>query len=208
MLTDLAAEGAALEALVEHLDEAGWRTPTPASGWDIATQIAHLAWTDEVAIVAATDKEKWDEVVLEAIADPTGYVDAHALEGGTASGTDLLARWRQARSALQEVLRGCPEGHKMPWFGPPMSPTSMATARFMETWAHSLDVAEASGSSASPPTGSATSPTSAYAPATTPSRSTPSTPGRGVPGRAALAVRRALGVGSGGGEAVGPRPRP
>jgi len=33
----------------------------------------------------------------------------------------------------------------MPWFGPPMSPTSMGTARFMETWAHSLDVAEALG---------------------------------------------------------------
>ena len=33
----------------------------------------------------------------------------------------------------------------MPWFGPPMSPTSMATARLMETWAHSLDVHEALG---------------------------------------------------------------
>ena len=33
----------------------------------------------------------------------------------------------------------------MPWFGPPMSPTSMATARLMETWAHSLDVHSAVG---------------------------------------------------------------
>jgi uncharacterized protein (TIGR03084 family) len=33
----------------------------------------------------------------------------------------------------------------MPWFGPPMSATSMATARFMETWAHSLDVAQGLG---------------------------------------------------------------
>ena len=33
----------------------------------------------------------------------------------------------------------------MPWFGPPMSPTSMATARLMETWAHSLDVHAALG---------------------------------------------------------------
>ncbi len=31
----------------------------------------------------------------------------------------------------------------MPWFGPPMSPASMATARFMETWAHALDVYDA-----------------------------------------------------------------
>ena len=33
----------------------------------------------------------------------------------------------------------------MPWFGPPMAAPSMATARYMETWAHGLDVAEALG---------------------------------------------------------------
>ena len=46
VLADLAAEGDRLDALVAGLDEAGWRTPTPAAGWDVATQVAHLAWTD------------------------------------------------------------------------------------------------------------------------------------------------------------------
>jgi uncharacterized protein (TIGR03084 family) len=145
VLRDLDAEGAALEAMVAPLDDAAWRTPTPAAGWTIATQVAHLAWTDEVAVVAATDKEAWDELVLAAIGDPDGYVDQQALEGAKADPADLLARWRRARPALQEALRGFPTGQKMPWFGPPMSPTSMGTARFMETWAHSLDVAEALG---------------------------------------------------------------
>lgn len=44
-----------------------------------------------------------------------------------------------------KTLRWYPDGQKKPWSGPPMSPTSMATARFMETWAHSFDVAEALG---------------------------------------------------------------
>lgn len=145
VLTDLAAEGDALESMVAPLDEAGWRTPTPAEGWDVATQVAHLAWTDEVAVAAATDKERWDAYVLEAIADPTGYVDASALAGGAVPPEGLLARWRTARNALQESLRAHPAGEKMPWFGPPMSPVSMATARFMETWAHGLDVYEAIG---------------------------------------------------------------
>ena len=78
VLADLEAEGDRLEQLVAGLDEDGWRTPTPAPGWDVATQVAHLAWTDEVAVKAATDKEAWDEVVLGAIGDPTGYVDAQA----------------------------------------------------------------------------------------------------------------------------------
>ena len=64
--------------------------------------------------------------------------------------TEILARWRAARPALQQALRDYPAGEKMPWFGPPMSPTSMATARFMETWAHALDVAEALGQSPQP----------------------------------------------------------
>lgn len=150
VLADLAAEGRALAAMVEPLDESGWRTPTPAAGWDVATQIAHLAWTDEVAVAAATDKERWDAIVLQAMVDPMGFVDAGALEGGRAGSAELLARWRAATPALIEALRGFPEGQKMPWFGPPMSPTSMATARFMETWAHSLDVAEALGVETAP----------------------------------------------------------
>ncbi len=66
VLDDLAAEGEALEAMVVALDDAGWRTPTPATGWDVATQVVHLAWTDEVAVAAATDKAAWDALVLQA----------------------------------------------------------------------------------------------------------------------------------------------
>jgi uncharacterized protein (TIGR03084 family) len=148
VLADLAAEGDRLEGVVVGLDAAGWNTPTPAAGWDVATQVGHLAWTDEVATLAARadtpeGKAAWDEVVLAAIADPTGFVDASALAAGR--DPDLLDRWRAARRELAAALGDVPYGHKLPWFGPPMSPTSMATARFMETWAHSLDVHEALG---------------------------------------------------------------
>ena len=68
--------------MVSGLDEAGWRTPTPAAGWDVATQVAHLAWTDDAAFAAATDKQAWDALVLEAIADPEHAVDTAALAGG------------------------------------------------------------------------------------------------------------------------------
>jgi uncharacterized protein (TIGR03084 family) len=145
VLSDLTAEGDRLESIVAGVDEEGWRTPTPAPGWTVATQVAHLAWTDEVAVAAATDKTAWDAVVTEAIQDPEGFVDAEALRGAEASPADLLTRWRAARPALAQALREVPTGEKLPWFGPPMSPTSMATARFMETWAHSLDVHEALG---------------------------------------------------------------
>ena len=145
MLADLAAEGDRLEAVVAPLPEDSWRLPTLAEGWDVATQVAHLAWTDEAATAAATDKEAWDALVLEALADPEHAVDKHALAGGAVEPSALLHRWRAGRSRLADVLRAYPEGQRMPWYGPPMSATSMATARFMETWAHSLDVYAALG---------------------------------------------------------------
>jgi uncharacterized protein (TIGR03084 family) len=150
VLADLTAEGDQLRAAVAGLDEAGWATPTPAEGWTIATTVAHLLWTDEAAALAADahtpeGKEAWDEVVLLAIADPAGFVDQEAFRVAELAPAELLARWDAARAGLAGALREVPEGQKMPWFGPPMSPTSMVTARFMETWAHSLDVYDTLG---------------------------------------------------------------
>lgn len=57
----------------------------------------------------------------------------------------MLAEWRRTRSRLHDELLGVVDGRRLPWFGPPMSAASMATARLMETWAHGLDVADALG---------------------------------------------------------------
>jgi uncharacterized protein (TIGR03084 family) len=143
VLDDLAAEGDRLDTLVAGRPTRDWGRPTPSPGWDVASQIAHLAWTDEAAHAAATDKSRWDALVVEAMADPEHAVDRAALTGGVAAPSVILERWRIARSRLAETLRSYPDGEKMPWYGPPMSATSMATARFMETWAHSRDVHEA-----------------------------------------------------------------
>jgi uncharacterized protein (TIGR03084 family) len=145
VLADLTAEGDRLDALVADLPEEGWRTPTPAAGWDVATQVAHLAWTDEAAVAAATDKARWDALVTELITAGERGVDAAALAGGAVEPAVLLSRWRTARSDLAAALRAFPAGERLSWFGPPMSATSMATARFMETWAHGLDVQQALG---------------------------------------------------------------
>ncbi len=153
LLADLTAEGEPLWSAVAGLDDSadgGWATPTPAPRWTVATQIAHLLWTDEAATAAAHSitpegKTAWDEIVLKAMGDPYGFVDEAAEEVSRLSPAALLARWGSARTGLATALRQYPEGQKMPWFGPPMSPASMATARYMETWAHSLDVYQALG---------------------------------------------------------------
>lgn len=143
LIADLDAESADLDAAVAGLADADWVRPTPAAGWTIAHQIAHLAWTDEVALLATTDPAAFQAEVEKAIADIDTFVDKAAAEGASAAPADLLARWRSGRAALHAALAQVPDGTKLPWFGPPMSAASMATARLMETWAHGQDVADA-----------------------------------------------------------------
>jgi uncharacterized protein (TIGR03084 family) len=149
LLNDLEAEGDQLSASVDRLGADGWTRATPAPGWTVATTVAHLLWTDEVAVLAARShdgpeaKQAWDDVVLAAINDPSGYVDAGAFEVASLPRDEVLQRWAVSRAALREALTTLPAGQRMPWFGPPMGAASMATARFMETWAHALDVYDA-----------------------------------------------------------------
>ena len=55
-MADLRAESDELDALVADLPADGWAEATPAPGWTIAHQIAHLLWTDRVALTAVTDE--------------------------------------------------------------------------------------------------------------------------------------------------------
>lgn len=150
LLQDLAAESGDLDALVAPLDAAGWRTPTPAPGWTVAHQIAHLAWTDVVATVSARDPGEFTAFlnrVLQEVKEAGGvwFVDHLAEEGARLEPAELRAKWRADRRALAEALAAVPSGQKLPWFGPPMGAATMATARLMETWAHGQDVFDALG---------------------------------------------------------------
>jgi uncharacterized protein (TIGR03084 family) len=143
VLADLTAETAELDALVAGLSDDEWGRPTPAEGWTIAHQIAHLAWTDDIATLATADAAAFGAALRAALSEFDGYVDRAAAERAAQPPGELLASWRAGRRALAEALGAAPAGTRLPWFGPPMSPTSMATARLMETWAHGQDVADA-----------------------------------------------------------------
>lgn len=144
-VADLQAESDELDALVAPLPAEDWATMTPAPGWTIAHQIGHLLWTDRVSLLSVTDEAAFAEALTAAAADPGGFVDAAAEELAAMPPAELLADWRDTRRRLHEALLGVADGRKLPWFGPPMSASSMATARLMETWAHGLDVADALG---------------------------------------------------------------
>jgi uncharacterized protein (TIGR03084 family) len=149
LLVDLAAEEDDLEANVTSLDDAGWWVPTPADGWDVRDQIAHLALSEELAGIAATNADAFVARLadlLDAVAGDTGGMTAALVgRGRSMPGADVLAWWRDGCRATRHGLRRCEPATRVPWFAGPMSAMSFATARLMETWAHGQDVADALG---------------------------------------------------------------
>lgn len=135
-LPDLVVEGDALDALVSA--QADWSVDTPATGWTIAHQIAHLAAADENVLIAILDPEGFD-------AAPTGDADADAAAGATRPRSQLLARWRAGRAEVAAALRNIPLDQAFPWYGSELTARLMVPLRLMETWAHGQDVFDALG---------------------------------------------------------------
>jgi len=142
---DLADESAELDSIVAALPDEDWARDTPAAGWTIAHQIAHLAWTDEMVLLSTAGDAAFAAVRAQARKRPTEFVDIAAAQGASTPPAALRGRWRGGRHAVETALRQVPKGGRLPWFGPPMSALSMATARLMETWAHGQDVRDTLG---------------------------------------------------------------
>ena len=106
LTADLAAESAVTRALVAGLDEAGWRTPTPAVGWDIADQISHLAYFDEVTVRSAVDPEQFKAELAAAEADGGINPDTIAARFRDRTGAQLLAWFEVARADLLGTFSG------------------------------------------------------------------------------------------------------
>jgi enediyne biosynthesis protein E11 len=142
---DLIAEGEELDKLVASLDPSQWALPTPAPGWTIAHQVAHLASIVKLAELAASNPEAFKAATAGAAADFDGAVHA-ALEPYLALPPDkLLGRWRVERAAATKALAAVPPDQTVPWLARPLPPTILASAGIMELFAHGQDIADAAG---------------------------------------------------------------
>ena len=147
---DLAAEHADLDALVAPLEAEEWNRPTPAAGWAIRDQIHHLGWFDRNGALAIEDPDGFTATMTEMVGDFAGFEARSSAEARAMPADEMLAWWRASRERILAVLRAADPTMRVPWYGPPMSLPSFATARLMETWAHGQDVADALGARREP----------------------------------------------------------
>lgn len=145
LIADLAAESAALDAMLAPLTDAQWTMPTPAAGWSITDQVTHLAYFDETTVLSLLDADRFRREAAELLARGDDFPDQVAAEHRQLDGTALLAWFRRARAALLDGYAAVDPAARLPWYGPDMGPASSVTARLMETWAHGQDVADALG---------------------------------------------------------------
>ena len=144
---DLADEQASLDGLVASIEESAWHRDTPAAGWTVLDQIAHLAYFDDTATVAILDPDAF-RASLEVLVDAAlaGGLDEYTLGPWRAMDpATVLSRWRENRAGLTAAAKSLDPAARVPWYGPSMSAASFLTARLMETWAHGTDVADALG---------------------------------------------------------------
>jgi uncharacterized protein (TIGR03084 family) len=142
---DVSAESAVTRDLIAGLDEASWHAPTPAAGWTIADQVSHLAYFDEVTVRSAVDPMLF--LAELAAANAAGGIDPDAIAARfrDLSGAQLFAWFDEARQELLATFAAIDPAARLPWFGPAMSAASSLTARLMETWAHTQDIADTLG---------------------------------------------------------------
>lgn len=142
-IVDLRAEGDALFEVLETLDEEGWQTKTLFKDWTIHDVVLHLHHSDKMALLTATDKDAFMQMLTEmmvALGEGNGLIAFTRRWGGELTGAKLLARWRETFLEMCDCFGRLDPKTRLEWFGPDMGVRMFATARLMETWAHGQEV--------------------------------------------------------------------
>ncbi|RLV50924.1 TIGR03084 family protein [Nocardioides mangrovicus] len=149
LVHDLSEESYDLVGILTDAADCAWAVPTPAVGWTVHDQVAHLAHFDWVTRMAVTEPAYFVRL-RDGLHDLQTYVDSIGPANASRDGVDMLRWWTTERGALQSAFLDADPTERVPWFGPAMSLASKVTARIMETWAHGQDVADALGVTRTP----------------------------------------------------------
>lgn len=142
LLADLGAEESELAAVLAALDAALWDRATPAPGWQVRDQVAHLAMGEDLATLAATDERAFTNRLADLMADLEGLEADQQAEARSSEPAELLAWWVGSAAATIRAVSEGPEDERIGWITGPMSVASFITARLMETWAHGQDIVD------------------------------------------------------------------
>jgi uncharacterized protein (TIGR03084 family) len=145
VFADLVAEGDEVDRMVAGLTPDQWALPTPAAGWTIAHQVAHLAATFRMAGLAAAEPGAFVALVSRLSDDFDANVRM-ALSSYLAEPPEvLLQRWRTERATAEVALGSVYTGQLVPWLVRAMPASILAAAGMTELFGHGQDIADTLG---------------------------------------------------------------
>jgi uncharacterized protein (TIGR03084 family) len=133
---DLIDEFDQLEAVLDSVTVSEWSAMSGAVGWTIRDVVLHLAQTEEAvvsSIVHANSAWNTRDGSLDS------EIDAQ-VQNDPATAEVAFARWRTARRDSVAALREADPSTHVRWAAAPLRPTTLATTRLAEHWAHALDI--------------------------------------------------------------------
>jgi enediyne biosynthesis protein E11 len=145
VFTDIITEGEALDKIVAGLDASQWALPTPAPGWTVKHQVAHLASVFRIAALAGSDPDLFVKATAGADKDFDAAVSEMLKPYLAAPTDDLFARWRAEREAAVTALAALPPAQLVPWVARQLPASVLACAGMMELFAHGQDIADTVG---------------------------------------------------------------
>jgi len=146
---DFCDECAALDDILEPLDDGAFAARTLFRDWTINHVLQHLHFFNVMAVHSAFDPARFQ-------AEYARFGDLRAADGGSmvratdemlngVTGQTLRAAWRDTWLAMHPRFAAADPKARVKWAGPDMSVRSSITARLMETWAHGQEVHDALG---------------------------------------------------------------
>lgn len=122
-----------------------WDLDTPAAGWTIAHQVAHVTHVFDLAGTAAADPGAFQQVIADAEGNFDGAVNAAVNAYLLPDRGELLTRWCASRQRTESALAAVPPNALVPWLVRPLPPEVLACAGITELFGHGQDIADTIG---------------------------------------------------------------
>jgi uncharacterized protein (TIGR03084 family) len=139
IIDDLVAEHRRIESILGHLEDQEWAAPSLCAGWSVCDVVLHLAQTEEAAAATVSrpvlERSRAEE--SRGVDDAAGL----AVEAERDLPAAVFERWRRACDAFVVAFRQADPDAVVQWVGGTLKPTTLATTRLAEHWAHGLDIA-------------------------------------------------------------------
>jgi uncharacterized protein (TIGR03084 family) len=136
---DLGAEQDRLDAILSGLTGEAWQVASGAAGWTVTDVVLHLAQTEEAVVAGASGFPGGIDWGVVAAGRLDQAMD-RLVSAQRSAPVAVFQRWRAARRAALTALRQADSQRPIPWAAAPLKPSTLATTRLAEHWAHGLDI--------------------------------------------------------------------